>query len=229
MMYLVRLVAGESGGTLRGAVASHKTGQQIFDWIVEKKADLQDSLEGKGKLLYLIRLGKKARRGDVSVCLHLSDLSLLGEFVTTHLASIPGVSGIRVVNLIDPVFYPLPKDTRELKRFVMNIDVSPTEVRALRDGIMQPDMADCVLKSYIAFKFSGYDSSIQFSVLSKSEHDVNDCLAKMRERLPAIRNVEMYELEATHPMLSYDEWKSYSAEHSLVTNWDDVKMMQQFQ
>jgi hypothetical protein len=227
-MFMVRLVSGESEKSLRNAVMSYRTGQKIFDHIWENREELQNALEGNGRLLYLVRLGKKARRGDVSVCLHLSNPSLLGEFVTTYLATIPGVAGIRVVNFIDPTFFPLPKDTRAYKRFVVNLDVEPAAVKEARNALENTAVLNGLMKSYLTYKFSGYDSAVQFSVLSENEHDVAVQLSRLKDDLRGIRNIELYEVEATRPLVLYKEWQEYSTKHGIVTSWDERKMVKAF-
>ena len=46
--------------------------------------------------------------------------------------------------------------------------------------------------------------------------------------LPGVLHTTVNFIEKTKPLISYDEWRKYSTEHSLVPSWDDRFMIQQF-
>lgn len=41
---------------------------------------------------------------------------ILEDFIAEHLNKIEHITGIWVINMIKPVFYPLPKDTKNMKK-----------------------------------------------------------------------------------------------------------------
>ena len=127
MIGIVRILSEERGKKLRDFVVAHKKGSRIWNYIIEHKAELQAAIEGKGRLLYLTRLAKISKRGDVSLLVHMSEQNELADFVANHLSKIEGVTSIWIINLFKPVFYPLPRDTKHFKRFAVTVNTVPRQ------------------------------------------------------------------------------------------------------
>ena len=81
----------------------------ICDSVMAHLEELQESIKGRGLLLYLT---KRARHEDVSLFVHTADPDFLADFIAEDLSRIDHVTGIWAIHLIKPVFYPLPKDTK---------------------------------------------------------------------------------------------------------------------
>ena len=92
---------------------SQETKEKICDIIMSRIDELQDSIKGKGQLLYL---SKRIKHRDVSLFIHTNDPGDLGDFIAGRLNEIENITDIWVINMIKPVFFPLPKDTKNMKR-----------------------------------------------------------------------------------------------------------------
>jgi hypothetical protein len=198
----------------------------ICDVIVSHLNDLQESIKGKGHLLYL---SKRARHEDVSLFIHTTDPSVLGDFIAEHLNRIEHITDIWVINMIKPVFYPLPKDTSDLKRYTITLKVFPKSLKDVYQNIATTVLPDGLRMAYIAYTFHLFGDSIQFSILTETEEPLNKYLSETVNKLPGVVNTTVNLIDRTRPLVSYDEWKQYSSEHGLVPTWDEELMVNQFQ
>jgi hypothetical protein len=230
MMYLVRMLAETADGSKIGdKFDSDAKGRVIWNYILDHKEELQEALRGRGRLLYLTRFFQQPGRGDVSLCFHLTDATVLPFFIAGHLTKIKGVTSLRLINLLAPVFSPLPKDTRGLRRYIVNIDVAPSYSESAYDRLVAMGLGEKVMKSYVAYKFSTFGSSIQYSVLARNDEDVRSSMENVRRSVTGVRGAECFEVQATRPLISYDEWIEYSGQYSIVPSWDDDRMVMNFQ
>ena len=83
----------------------------------------------------------------------LSDESILGDLVVSHLAKIKGVDNFVIHHLFKPKFYPLPRDTKEYMRFVINLKVEPPYLTDVYKNLIDPNIPEGMKKVYFAFTF----------------------------------------------------------------------------
>jgi hypothetical protein len=229
MIAIIRMLSEEQGKKLRDFVVAHKTGSRIWDYIIEHRDELQAAIEGKGHLLYLTRLAKIAKRGDVSLLVHMSEPNELADFVANHLSKIEGVTSIWIINLFKPVFYPLPKDTKRFKRFAITVNTIPQLTSEVYNELANTAPPEGVIKTYLGYTFSAFGESVQFSLLAEHDEAVNNYISETVAKMPGVKRTHVFPIEMTRPLVSYDEWKEYSAKHSIVTSWDDGHMMSQLE
>lgn len=228
MIGIVRILSEEEGKKLRDFVVAHRKGARIWDYIIEHKDELQSAIEGKGHMLYLTRLAKRARRGDVSLFVHMSELKELADFVANHLSKIEGVTNIWIVNLFKPMFYPLPKDTKGLKRFAITVNTVPQLTSEVYEALAESTLPDGLIKAYLGYTFSSFGESVQFSLLAEHDEAIKDYVSDTVAQIPGVKRTHVFPIEMTRPLVSYDEWKEYSTKHSIVTSWDDEQMLEHF-
>jgi hypothetical protein len=226
---IVRMLSEEQGKKMRDFVAAHKKATRIWDHIVEHKDELQAAIEGKGCLLYLTRLAKKARRGDLSLFVHMSEPNELADFIANHLSKIEGITSIWIIDLFKPVFYPLPKDTRRHKRFAITLNSIPQLTSEVYESLGSSALPEGLIKTYLGYTFSSFGESVQFSLLVEHNEAVESYPADVIAQIPGVKRTHLYPIEMTKPLVSYEEWKEYSARHGIVTSWDDEHMMAQLE
>lgn len=199
---------------------------RICDVIMSQIHELQDSIKGKGQLLYL---SKRIKHKDVSLFIHTSDATVLGDFIAERLSKIDHITDIWVINMIKPVFYPLPKDTSYMKRYSITLKVFPARLEDVYQKIVNAALPEGLKMAYVAFTFHLFGDSLQFSILAESEEELNDFLIQSVNGLPGVLKTTVNEIERTRPLVSYEEWKLYSSNHGLVPTWDQELMINQFQ
>lgn len=205
---------------------SQERKERICDYVMSQVNELQESIKGKGQLLYL---SKRAKHEDVSLFVHMVDPDILGDFIAEHLNKIEDVTGIWVINMIKPVFYPLPQDTKNMKRFAITMKVFPKNLKDVYRKIATAALPDGLKMAYIAYTFHLFGDCIQFSILAEEEETLNKYLTEVVNKIPGVLSTTVNLIERTRPLVSYDEWKQYSSEYGIVPSWDEALMIKQFQ
>lgn len=200
--------------------------EKFFDYIISQKEELQKGIEGKGRLLYL---SKRAKHEDVSLFIHTLNPDVLGDFIADHLSKIEHITSTWVINMIKPVFYPLPKDTKNMKRFTITLKVFPKSLKDVYQSIVNATLPDGFKMAYTAYTCHLFGDCIQFSILAENEETLNKYLAEAVNKIPGVLNTTINLIEMTRPLVSYDEWKQYSSIHGIVPSWDETLMISQFQ
>jgi hypothetical protein len=205
---------------------SQEKKERICDYIMSHINGLQESIKGKGQLLYL---SKRAKHEDVSLFVHMVDPDILGDFIAEHLNKIEHVTGIWVINMIKPVFYPLPKDTKNMKRYAITVKIFPRNLKDVYQNIAASALPDGLKMAYIAYTFHLFGDCIQFSILAEKEEILNKYLTEVVNKIPGVLSTTVNLIERTRSLVSYDEWKQYSSEHGIVPSWDEELMIKHFQ
>ncbi len=205
---------------------SQERKESVCDYVMSHVNELQEGIRGKGQLLYL---SKRAKHEDISLFVHMLDPDILGDFIAEHLNKIEDVTGIWVINMIKPIFYPLPKDTKNMKRFAITMKVFPKNLKDVYQNIATTSLPDGLKMAYIAYTFHLFGDSIQFSILAEKEETLNKYLTETVEKIPGVLGTTVNLIERTRPLVSYDEWRQYSSEYGIVPSWDEELMIKQFQ
>lgn len=205
---------------------SQEKKEKICDVIMSQINELQESIKGKGQLLYL---SKRMKHKDVSLFIHTNDPGDLGDFIAERLTNIENITDIWVINLIKPIFFPLPKDTKSMRRYTITLKVFPKKLKDVYQNIASATLPEGLKMAYVAYTFHLFGDSVLFSILADSEEALNKYLAEAINKLPGVVKTTINEIERTRPLVSYDEWKQYSSSHSLVPSWDEELMINQFQ
>lgn len=205
---------------------SQEKKEMICDDIMSQIDELQGSIKGKGQLLYL---SKRAKHEDVSLFIHMVDPNNLGDFITERLSTIEHITGIWIINMIKPIFYPLPRDTKNMKRFTVTLKVFTKNLKDVYQDIASASLPDGLKMAYIAYTFHLFGDCIQFSVLTEKEETLNKYMTEVVNNIPGMLKTTVNLIERTRPLVSYDEWKEYSSKHGIVPSWDEGLMIKQFQ
>jgi hypothetical protein len=213
MFYIIRL-------------KSQKYKEGIFDYILSKKDTLQEGITAKGRLLYL---SKREKHEDASLFVHVLSPEVLGDFITDNLSVLEHLTSTWIINMIKPTFFPLPKDTENMKRYSITLKVFPKNLKNIYKNIASSKLPDGLKMAYIAYTCHLYGDCLQFSVLSNDDRALKMYLTDIENKIPGVLNVTLNLIEKTKPLVSYEEWKQYSMKHKIIPSWDDESMIHQFQ
>src|SRR4030066_1431331 len=205
---------------------SQERKERICDFVMAQLDELQESIKDKGQLLYLT---KRAKHEDVSLFIHAIDPNYLGDFIAEDLNKIEHVTGIWVINMIKPIFYPLPKDTKNMKRFAISLKVFTKNLKEVYQNMATANLPDGLKMAYLAYTFHLFEDSIQLSILAENAEALDKYLAGTVEKMPGVLRTTMNPIVMTRPLVSYETWREYSARHGIVPSWDDKSMIGQFQ
>src|SRR4030042_2773810 len=145
---------------------SQERKESICDSVMAHLDELQKSIEDRGQLLYLT---KRARHEDVSLFIHTVDPDFLGDFIAEDLSRIDHVTGIWALTLIKPVLYPLPKDTRNMKRYAISLRVFTGSLKDVYQKLATAYLPAGLKMAYLAYTFHLFEDSLQLSLLAENE------------------------------------------------------------
>jgi len=200
--------------------------ERICDLVMAQLDELQESIKDKGLLLYLT---KRARHEDVSLFIHTVDPNFLGDFIADDLNKIEQVTGIWTIHMIKPIFYPLPKDTKNMKRYAISLRVFVKNLKDVYQYIASACLPDGLKLAYLAYTFHLFEDSIQLSILTENEETLNNYLTRAVEKRSGVLRTTVNLIERTRPLVSYERWREYSLKHGIVPSWDEKLMIGQFQ
>jgi hypothetical protein len=198
----------------------------ICDLVMAHLDELQESIKGKGQLLYLT---KRARHEDVSLFIHTIDPDVLADFIAGDLNRIEHITGIWAIHLIKPIFFALPKDTRNMKRYAISLKIFNDHLKDVYYNLAAANLPAGLKMAYLAYTFHLFEDSIQLSILAENEGDLNSYLNRVAEKTPGVLRTTVNLIERTRPLVSYEMWREYSAKHGIVSSWDEHSMIGQFQ
>ncbi len=181
----------------------------VWDRIIEQQEPIQKAFAGKCQLLYLTK--RMGFNKEASLFIDLSDETILSDLVVSHLAKIKGVDSFVIHHLFKPKFYPLPRDTKEYRRFVINLKVEPSNLTEIYKNLIDPNIPDGMKKVYFAFTFHQSSDSIQLSILSKSEDVMREYVATVIASLPGVVRTTVIPIEISKSFISYETLQGFAA------------------
>lgn len=195
---------------------------RLWEYVVEHAGQLQDRLEHEGRLLFL---SQRARHEDISLFVHVADPDVLASFIARDLAKIEGMTGCWMINMLKPLFFPLPRDSSGMSRHAITVRAFPPKLEEVYESLSRLEATPRVLMAYLALTCHLYGDCLQFSVLTEDEESLSQYLNESVRTLPGILHLTVSLIERTKPLVSYDEWSEYSATHP---SWDAAHMINQF-
>jgi hypothetical protein len=179
--------------------------EPVWEKIIKQQEPIEKAFADKCRMLYLTK--RQGFHKEASLFVDVSDDSILSDLLVSHLAKIKGVDTFIIHHLFKPKFYPLPHDTREYRRFVINLKVEAQYLTDVYKNLINPNIPDGMKKVYFAFTFHQSSDSIQFSILSKSEDVLMEYVAKDIDSLPGVLKTTVIPIERSKPFITYDTWQ----------------------
>ena len=213
MISLIRLKSQEKREKLWGNFLSHLD-------------ELKENLSGDGKLLYL---SQRARHQDITLFVHVPNPDVIGDFISKNLSTIEDITSVWAINLMKPIFLPLPKDTKDKKRFTISVKVFPSKLTDVYEKLFKQSFHDDLKMVYIAYTFHLFEESIIYSLLAANEDEIEKHIRNVVRKIPGVLQTRTHQISKTKPLISYDEWKDYAIRYGIVPSWDDKYMVEGFQ
>lgn len=200
--------------------------EKIWDNILENLDHLKEGMAEKGQLLYLTQ---RARQQDISLFVHVVDSNSIGDFITKDLFKIKDITSIWAIHMMKPLFFPLPKETEHLTRYSITAKVFPTKLLEVYENLVKQLPQDEMEMAYIAFTFHLFTESLIFSLLAEDANILEKYVRDNIDKMPGVIGTNINCISKTKPLISYDNWKKYALQHSIVPTWDSTHMIKNFQ
>jgi len=190
--------------------------KKLWSAILGQKNSIQSALGKNGQLLYLT---KRVGFNEASLYIHTKDFNSIINLVTEHLNILDEVSAIRIIHLLKPRFFPVPKDTYNLKRFIISLKVHPRSLKDVYKKLLNPNVPNGIRKVYYAFTFQNNNEALQYSLLAEDKESVGRFIAESIQKIDGIIKTEVQQAEKTKPFISYKEWLKYTSDGNDVPGW----------
>jgi len=200
--------------------------EKIWDNILGNLDMLKNDMEEKGQLLYLTQ---RAKQQDVSLFIHVIDCNTIGDFITKDLCDIKDITSIWAIHMMKPLFFPLPKETENMTRFSITAKVFPSKLLEVYENLVKQHPQNEIKIAYIAFTFHLFAESIIFSLLADNVDSIEKYVKNNVDKMPGVIGTTINRISKTKPLISYDEWKKYALQQSIVPTWDSTHMIKNFQ
>ena len=199
--------------------------QNLWNEIVNRKDAMQKAIHGKGQLIYI---SKRSQYSEVSLFIHARDLAALADCITEQLTSVKEITGLWTITMLKPVFFPIPENVHEFKRYSLTLNVFPAQLGNVYNTLKTIELPHGMKMSYLAYTFHLLSDSIMTSVLARDESHVTKIASEIIGKLPGVLKVNTNLVEKTLTLTTQAEWKEYVAKHEIKQVWDHNLMLQQF-
>lgn len=173
----------------------------LWDYII-------DNFEGMTRRdVVPLYVTKRDVQGETSLIVDATDLSALSDFIMTHLAEDETIVNIRVVNMMQPLFFPAPTNARELQRFTVNVCCRPKQCKEIYKEVSRIRTTDDIAITYISFNFMDCGNSLTLSVLSRDEDALETFLDQQVDSIQGAQTIDYVRIIKTRKLASLREWQ----------------------
>jgi hypothetical protein len=161
----------------------------------------------KSEAIVPLYVTKRLSNGETTLLLEVRDPTNLSRFLLSNFSHMDTIQDISVVNLMDPVFFPLPQEVPGNKRFTIALSCTPKETENIYNTIknIKPNQDGAL--TYMAYTFKERGEDILISILSHDMDTLERFIHGNITTLEGITNVNAYEISKTRKLATMYEWK----------------------
>jgi DNA-binding Lrp family transcriptional regulator len=144
---------------------------------------------------------------DTSLIVKAQDPDSLADFIERHIASIPNLRGIWILNMAKVRIFRLPENRpHDLRRFTVTIDALPRCMYSIYERISRLKPSDEIIITYIAQTYESFHASIMVSVLARSRNHIDAFVKGYISPLEGVEDAEVTYISKTQRLVSSDVW-----------------------
>ncbi len=196
----VRVWLKEKG---EGGTVTYRPGnlKKLWDYVIANHDSWTNS---DCQVVYLTH---RDMREDISLFISGKDMSDVSDFVLTHMAPITYVRSIKVIGLMNPRFFPIPKGTFEdLKRFTIAVSCEPRFLAMTYDTLSRYKATQSVVPNYLAYTLRGEGGDIFVSYSCRGESTLRRFVERYVRPLEGVTSVRTTRISKTKRLVSVQEW-----------------------
>lgn len=176
--------------------------KKMWDYVVANHRDWDGST---CKVVYLTHRNMKK---DVSLFINGKDMDEISEFVETHLAPLECVKAIKMLGLMKPRFFPIPKGTFEgLERYTVAIMCESPFLKETYKTLSRYMATESVVPNYLAYTLAGEESDLYASYSCKGESTLRRFIDRYVRPLEGVTEVRVTRISKTKRLVSVEEWR----------------------
>jgi hypothetical protein len=162
---------------------------------------------------------KRLSKGETTLFIDAKNSSEIADFLLKHFSHLESIQDISVVNLMRPVFFPLPQEHEGMKRFTIALTCAPKYCESIYKNLLNLKPNEDGAMTYMAYTFKEKGEDILLSVLSKDTDTLERFIHGHITPLEGITNLKASEINKTRKLATMFEWKQ--AVHPL-TVWENL-------
>lgn len=180
---------------------SRHIANNVWDYVVEN--------HGKWRTRHVkpLFITHRDMQEDTSLIVKARDPDALADFITKHIAPMPSLRGIWVLNMTKIRIVRLPRDRpSDLRRFTVTIDAMPKFIDAIYDRICSMKPSNDIIITYITQTFESFHASIMVSVLARSTNHIQSFVENNIKVLEGVEDADITYISKTLRLVSREEW-----------------------
>ncbi|MFQ6106135.1 MAG: hypothetical protein ACE5QF_00900 [Thermoplasmata archaeon] len=161
-----------------------------------------------GSNCQIVYMTHRHMREDISLFVYGEDMNDISEFALAHLAPLTYVRSLRFISLMNPRFFPIPKDTfQRLERYTLAISCEPRHLTSVYDTLSRYKGTESVVPNYLAYTLSGGEGDLLASYSTKGESTMRKFVDRYIRPLDGVTDVSTTRISRTKRLVSAAEWK----------------------
>jgi hypothetical protein len=161
-----------------------------------------------GKNARIVYLTHRSLQEDVSIILEAKNMDSVAEFVTKHITPMKEVAAVRIIGLMKPRFFKMPKKRiQEPKRYTVSVTVDPNEFDSVYDYLSDFKPSNSVAPVYLACTFSGFGRDMLFSFLCPGETTAKKFVSTYIAKYKGIMDTSTTLMSQSRRLTSRDGWR----------------------
>jgi DNA-binding Lrp family transcriptional regulator len=202
MLAIVRIKIRLKETTSRGVVSLQTANMdRVWRRIVRNHKKWNDT---GAEIVYLTH---RSLQEDISVILDAKNMDSVANFIAEHLAPMEEVAAVRIMGLMRPRFFPMPKGSSpELKRFTIAISVEPNELDSVYDYLSNFQATKALVPVYLACTFNGFGRDFLLSILCPGETTAKKFVNTYVDTFKGIKDTTTTYLSQSKRLASKEDW-----------------------
>jgi len=188
-------------------------GEQVWEHIINNYKDW------KSADIVPLYVTKRLSKGQTSFIVEARDSSTFADFLLERFSHLEAIEDYYVVNLMRPIFFPLPHEVAGLKRFTVELSCEKPTCKSVYECLSKIKPTEEGIITYMAFTFLERGHDLILSVLSKDMETLETFLHQNVTSIEGVKNISVNEITKTLKLATMFEWKK--TVHPL-TVWENL-------
>ncbi len=179
---------------------------KVWDWLAEElpKIDID--------YVQPLYLSQQAERDYTSIVFDASSFEAMIPVFVEALSKCEYIGRTRTSPLLEPVFFPVPKERPEdLKRYRLAIKATTDEVRSIFEQLIAFDAPVDAFPTYQAYSFG--EDDILASILAPQRQPLEDLVLNSIAKWDGVLDTSLTVVNRNLRLAPQDEWREYRADH----------------
>jgi hypothetical protein len=196
----VRVWLKEKG---EGGVAAYRPEnlQKLWDHVIANRKEWDNSD------CQIVHITHRDMREDVSLFINGKDVSDISGFVMKHVAPLKYVRSMKLISLMNPRFFPIPKGTfQHSKRYTIAVSCEPSSLAKTFETLSSYMASESIVPNYIAYTLRGEGGDIFVSYSCKGDSTMKGFVERYVVPLEGVTGVRTTRISKTKRLVSTQEW-----------------------